>query len=310
MSWQNYLIKNFMRIGVKSKWESTTVDSGRETLNTYVDQYMPKPPRQIAITQIVQKKFKGERLDKKKTAIAQTILYLHGGVFMSASPETHRGITCGLAMENAGSVWALDYPLAPEHAIEEIIAACVAAYDYLIDSGIHHGSIAVAGDQAGAWLATKLVIQLRDTGKPLPAALILLCPFLDTTLSGDSFTGNKDADPISDHNVAVTMVDMVFKGKDLSAPEWCLLHADLSDFPPVLIQSSDIDILSDDANRMARALEKGGCKVRHEVWKKVPPIWHLFWWAMPEAKSAIKSAAKFISDQLEDEAICDTSSRH
>ena len=46
MSWQNRLIKNFMRIGVKSKMKSTPLDSGRETLAKFVDRYMPEPPRE------------------------------------------------------------------------------------------------------------------------------------------------------------------------------------------------------------------------------------------------------------------------
>lgn len=310
MSWQNYLIKKFMRVGVKPNLKSATLDSGRETMNAYVDRFMPQPPRELEVSQIDCDRFQGERLHKKKTNNSRNILYLHGGGFLTASAETHRGITCGLAMENAGSVWALNYPLAPEHSIEEIERACVDAYEHLLDSGVSPGSIAIAGDQAGAWLATKLVIHLRDAGTPLPAALVLLCPFLDSTLSGASFMENRDADPLSDHSLALTALDMVFGDKDRASPEWCLLHADLINFPPVLLQGSDIDLTLDDATRMAKALDAQGCESRLEIWKDVPPVWHLFWWAMPEAKSAIKSAAKFISEHLEEEVIDTSSSPH
>ena len=215
-----------------------------------------------------------------------------------ASAESHRGISCGLAMEDAASVWALNYPLAPEHTIEEMLQACIDAYEHLLELGFDPGSMAIAGDQAGGWLATKVVIHFRDLGKPLPAALILLCPFLDTSLSGESFITNRDAEPFADHSMATAMMETIFPGRDLGAPDWCLLKADLSGFPPVLVPVR-ISILPPTMPRAwTRPWKRRDGQVRLEIWDDVPPVWHLFWWAMPEAKTAIKSVAKFVTGRL------------
>lgn len=45
---------------------------------------------------------------------------------------------------------------------------------------------AVAGDSAGGYLATMACLRLRDSGEPLPAVQILICPNTDLTLGSAS----------------------------------------------------------------------------------------------------------------------------
>jgi acetyl esterase/lipase len=72
------------------------------------------------------------------------------------------------------------------------------------------------------------------------------------------------------------------------------LFADLRGLPPVLIQVSTIELLLDDARRMAAALRRAGVAVSLSEWSKVPPMWHIFAAGLPEARDAIRESARFI----------------
>lgn len=44
----------------------------------------------------------------------------------------------------------------------------------------------IAGDSAGGGLSLSTAIAIRDAGLPLPAALVLLSPWVDLSLSGST----------------------------------------------------------------------------------------------------------------------------
>lgn len=52
------------------------------------------------------------------------------------------------------------------------------------------------GDSAGGGLTLALALSLRDRGRPLPAALVLLSPWTDLTESLDSHFQNEELDPL------------------------------------------------------------------------------------------------------------------
>lgn len=298
MSWQNALLKTYLRVGVKSRLKEASLATSREAIDGYLDRYMPPPPRELDVESIDEASFRGERIIRRRNSGVASVLYLHGGAFMSGSALTHRGTTCGLAMEGVGTVWTLDYPLAPEHPLGEIEASVDAAYGYVLDHASDPESIVLAGDQAGAWLALRLAMRLRDQGKPQPAALVLLCPFFDPLMRAESLDSNHEDDPITSRDVIEEALDMVFGPLAQRDPTHSLLEADLEELPPVLLQCSDLDMLRDDAVRMAEALDAQGGSARLEVWRNVPPGWHVFWWKLPEAQSALREAAKFILKEI------------
>lgn len=298
VSWQNALLKTYLRVGVKSRLKDASLASSREAIDGYLDRYMPPPPRELEVESIDDAGFRGERIAYRKKCGIASILYLHGGALVSGSALTHRGTTCGLAMERVGTVWALDYPLAPEHPLSEIEASVDAAYEYVLNHASDPDSIVLAGDQAGAWLAMRLAIRLRDQRKPRPAALVLLCPFFDPLMRAESLDSNHEEDPIASRNVIEEALDVVFGPLAQRDPAHSLLEANLEDLPPVLLQCSDLDMLRDDGVRMAESLDAQGGSARLEVWKHVPPGWHVFWWKLPEAQSALREAAKFILKEI------------
>ena len=63
------------------------------------------------------------------------VLYLHGGGFVSGSPASHRAITGHLARALGGSVYALDYRLAPEAPAPAALDDALGAWHELIALG-------------------------------------------------------------------------------------------------------------------------------------------------------------------------------
>ena len=89
----------------------------------------------------------------------------------------------------------IDYRLSPEHPHPAAIDDTVAAYRALLDSGIAASAIAIAGESAGAGLAAATLVALKHAGLPQPTAAVLMSPWADLTLSGDSISAKAAVDP-------------------------------------------------------------------------------------------------------------------
>lgn len=92
----------------------------------------------------------------KDTKEAPVILYLHGGAYILASPDTHRDMTLRLAEGCGGRVFSLRYRLAPQDPFPAALVDAVLAYKYLIyppEGALHQpvdpSNIVIAGDSAG-----------------------------------------------------------------------------------------------------------------------------------------------------------------
>lgn len=91
-----------------------------------------------------------DRVTVGATERPRAVLYLHGGAFMVGSPASHRSLVAYLAAASGAVVYALDYPLAPEHPFPAALDATVAAYRALLDEGWSSSQVVLAGDSAGA----------------------------------------------------------------------------------------------------------------------------------------------------------------
>src|SRR5205823_2941001 len=92
--------------------------------------------------------------------------------------------------------FALDYRLAPEHPFPAAIEDAVAAYRWLIASGVDPGRVVIGGDSAGGGLTIATLVSLRDAGDVLPAAAVLISPWVDLEVASESVTTRAAADPI------------------------------------------------------------------------------------------------------------------
>jgi len=227
-----------------------------------------------------------------------TLLYLHGGGYCIGSARTCRSITGHLAKVTGATVYAPEYRLAPEHPHPAALEDAVSSYRALLGQGIAPESIAISGDSAGAGLSVATAVALRDAGLPLPAALVLISPWVDLTCTGDSHAIVGSRDPLLT-TVGVKRWAADYLGERSAQDPACSpLFADLRSLPPMLIQVGSEEIVLADSTRLhERATAAGVAAELHEY----PGLWHdfqMYAGMLRESDEAMKEIASFTSRHL------------
>src|SRR4029077_5946769 len=109
------------------------------------------------------------------------------------------------------------------------------AYRWLLGCGSDPARMIIAGDSAGGGLAAATLVALRDAGGPLPAAAVLLSPWVDLEGTGASLTANALADPMIELDGLRRAAAGYLGGAGPQEPLVAPLHADLTGLPPMLI---------------------------------------------------------------------------
>jgi acetyl esterase/lipase len=110
--------------------------------------------------------------------------------------------------------------------------------------------VAVVGDSCGATLALGIALRASQAGPPAPAALMLISPWVDLSISGDSYDAGTD--PFFTRELTRGLADAYLAGADRNDPAVDLTRADLSRLPPTYVQVGGDEALLDDARLLAR----------------------------------------------------------
>jgi epsilon-lactone hydrolase len=227
------------------------------------------------------------------------LLYLHGGAFVACSKLTHRGVVSSLIHKAYARGLIVDYRLAPEHTLAEALEDAVGAYRYLLDEeGANANQIVVIGDSAGGGLAAALLTELKKRGIKQPAGAVLYSPWLDMTISGDSYRTNAHSDYMIGHLDFAGIADTVARQDEqvkrrFSPATWS--SDELKGLAPHLIFASDTEVLLDDAKSYHQLLKKAGVTSRLQIFEHMPHVFPLFGRGpLPEVERALDLSARFI----------------
>ena len=125
------------------------------------------------------------------------ILHLHGGGYVGAFKKNYHRVAGYYSEVSHGmDVYSLDYRVAPEFPFPAAVQDAVDAFHYILAQGIKADHIFIGGDSAGGGLGLALSMYLRDEKGMIPAGLILMSPWADTSASGPSYTENTEIDPV------------------------------------------------------------------------------------------------------------------
>ncbi|GHB32462.1 alpha/beta hydrolase [Streptomyces xanthochromogenes] len=229
-----------------------------------------------------------------------TILYFHGGGFVFGSPETALSLTAQLISRTGFDSYSVDYRLAPEHPFPAGLQDNLRAYRALLDSGLDPTALAFAGDSAGGGFCVTTALAARDAGLPLPAAMVLFSPGLDATRTGESMTTKEGIDPIFTRAAVERTGAMYLAGQDPAQPLLSpAVHADLTGFPPMLIQVGTNEILLDDSTRLAARAQQAGVDVILDITADAPHVFQAFAGGqLDEADRALDRAALFLTQHV------------
>ncbi|MEB3046881.1 alpha/beta hydrolase [Rhizobium mulingense] len=223
----------------------------------------------------------------------RVILYIHGGGFSSGSIRTHSLLAGSLAKAASSDVLLIDYRLMPEYTYPAQINDALTAYRWLLDNGYRNDNVVVAGDGAGGNIAIETVLRQMQVGKALPAAVIALSPITDLAATGGSMTSNAESDPLVGKDWIETLRKAYLGRKSPSDPQVSPLYADLTGFPPLLLQVGSGEVLLDDTLRLGDKARQAGVDVTTEVWPGMPHQWQLFPSLLDDADRASQNIADF-----------------
>ncbi len=210
------------------------------------------------------------------------ILYCHGGGYTSGNLGYSRVLSSKLTHVTGYDVLTFDYRLAPEHPYPAALEDALRAWDHLMYLGYGARNVTVVGDSAGGNLALALCRRLRQSGRLLPGALVLLSPWTDMTASGPSYTERQSIDPMLTLEYIKAVRSAYAAGRDFSDPDLSPLLGDLTGFPPTLIQVGTHEILYSDAEQLHRKMDEAHIPCTFEVYED---MWHVFQ-MFPTKKSA------------------------
>jgi len=226
------------------------------------------------------------------------LLYLHGGGYVIGSPKSHRHMLGPLSADSGLPVFAADYRLAPEHPFPAAVDDAVAAYRGLLDSGIAHDKLAIAGDSAGGGLTIATLLASRDKGLPMPACAVAISPWIDLSQGGESFRSRAKRDPIVKKEGIDTMAAAYLGGANAKTPLASPAFADLKGLPPLLIQVGTEEALHDDALTLKGKAEAAGIEVSFESWGGMVHVWHIFHPILSEGRDAIARAGAYLKSRI------------
>jgi epsilon-lactone hydrolase len=234
----------------------------------------------------------------KGSAEDRVVLCLHGGGFVGGSIYTHRKLFGHLAKAVGARALLTDYRFSPVHTHPAQSDDTTAAYRWLLAQGIDAGRVAVAGDSSGGGLAISTMMRARELRLPTAAAVMLISPWVDMTVSGESYDTNRQTEPFFYKEVVAALAAMFLGGADPNDPLASPLYADLAGLPPMYIQVGGEETLLDDSRLLAENARKAGVDVRLDVF---PEQLHTFQMAAgraPEADDAIRRLAEWVRPKL------------
>lgn len=229
---------------------------------------------------------------------SRIILYLHGGAFYLNYDNPHRNLVSHIGREAQMRALLLDFRLPPEHPYPAAVEDIQTVYQWLLREGYSPKNLAIAGDSSGGGLALTTVLKLRDTSKSLPAAIVCICPWVDLTGSGESTIGKDKVDFINIPEYMKRNAKNYAGNHNLENPHVSPLFANLTDFPPLMIQAATRDILLDDAIRLAERARHSNVDVTLDIWIDMIHVFQMGVGFVPESNQAIRKIGVFLREHV------------
>jgi acetyl esterase/lipase len=215
------------------------------------------------------------------------VYYLHGGAFVLGLNSLYYSMIGRLAKISKAKIVAPDYPLPPEHNVNEIHEWVKSSY---IETIAKHNpnNIIIMGDSAGGNLAIALADWIMTSELRKPSNLILLSPWVDLELKNPKLEANPSEQLLNKKDIQKAAIRFA-NGLDLKEPLISPLYHNNLKLPKTTIFSGDLDLLHDDIVRFSKKNPKITLKITNHM-----PHVHMI---MPtkEAKITLKQISNILS---------------
>ena len=204
------------------------------------------------------------------------VVYLHGGGWALGSITSFDTVVRALANASGAIVASVDYRLAPEHpfpaGLDDALSAVRGLHSRAGELGADPDRMAIAGDSAGANLATVVARRLRGVvGLRLQA---LIYPVTDAGCNTPSYREFGERYGLTAASMQRFWNLYLDGGDGLHADVSPLRSDDLAGSPPAFVLTADRDPLRDEGEAYAEALRRAGVPVQAQ---RADGTIHGFW---------------------------------
>ena len=194
------------------------------------------------------------------------IVFIHGGGWVLCSLETHDNVCRHLCVGAEAIVVSVDYRLAPEHrfpaAIDDSFAALQWVARHAASFDGDPARIVIAGDSAGGNLAAAAALRARDEGGPALAGQLLVYPVTDYPSDAmASYAENGEGYGLTRANMEHYWTQYLGDSPADTPYAAPLRASDLAGLPPAFVITAQYDVLRDEGEAYAGALQAAGVPV-------------------------------------------------
>jgi acetyl esterase/lipase len=248
----------------------------------------PEPPASISKSCFVHKfQINGRNVftlkPKNKTSIGKHILYLHGGAYVQRFNKFHWEFLAELVKRTNCTITAPDYPLAPASTYKQSFEMVSEVYRQLLLME-QPEDLVFLGDSAGGGLALAFAQKLRNEKINQPGQIILLCPWLDITLTNPDIKDIDQKDPFLGKE-SLQLAGKLYAGN--TNPDHYLLspiNGALNDLGKISVFAGSNEILVADTRKLKSLAKSKGVEINYYEYENMVHAWMFL--NFPESKRA------------------------
>lgn len=226
---------------------------------------------------------------------APAIVYFHGGGWVLNFLDIYDASLSRLANQTGATIISVNYQKAPEHPFPTPFDDCYATLEWVIahasELRIDTARIGVAGDSAGANLASGVALKARDNHVAL-AFQLLIYPCNGRDFETDSYLNNATGYGLSTQAMRWFWEQYLQSSEDHLNPYAVPMQASTFEgVAPAIIITAQYDPLLSDGEQYAELLQRDGVSV---FYKEYAGMIHGFFTNMavtPKAREAIDLVA-------------------
>ncbi|MDI2131260.1 alpha/beta hydrolase [Yinghuangia seranimata] len=194
-----------------------------------------------------------------------TVLYVHGGRWMLGDAQTHARLVSELVRAAGVAAVVPEYSRAPEARYPRALEECYALLEWMAREsaglGIDPDRVAVAGDCAGATLATAVTMLAKERGGPAIRAQLLYYPITDARCDSPSQREFATGYLLTREALRSYWGHYVADPRQRDEPTASPLRASpdqLAGLPTALVVTAEADVTRDEAEEYADRLRRAG----------------------------------------------------
>lgn len=238
---------------------------------------------------------KTERVFLKRGLTERVIFYIHGGAFIVGMNSVYQKFAETLSRLTHSTVILIDYGVAPENPFPIGLEQCIGVYQQLLKNGLSPKDIILMGDSAGGGLVLSTLVAARDRNIPLPSAAVLFSPWVDLTLSNDSYKKLESLDPIIPVDRMSEVVSLYLKNESPQHPLASPLFADLKGLPPLFISLGTHEVILGEGKELAKKATDAGVPVTLDIQKRMMHVYPILIPRHPQSKTTFRKIKEFVS---------------